>query len=136
MPKYLVTATACRESEENAGAFAPRSFSFELSLAEPWSAKNSSPVGDLAFDQCHRAFGWWPKNNPQIDSVVEIAPAAHTVALLKILELVEGAEQNNVWDHLHIGDFMRLIPDELYSEETDGTAKTEEPTDNDIDELI
>ena len=70
MPKYLITATAFRRSDEKSESYSPRTFSFEVNLSEPWSAKNSAPVGDLAFHECHRAFGWWPSNNPQIDSVI------------------------------------------------------------------
>ena len=72
MPKYLITATAFRRSEDGQEAYSPRTFTFEVTLDQPWSAKNSSPVGDLAFNECNRAFGWWPKHNPQIDSVVEV----------------------------------------------------------------
>ena len=136
MPKYLVTATAYRESEENAGAFAPRTFSFEVSLAQPWSAKNSSPVGDLAFNECHRAFGWWPKHNPQIDSVAEIAPAAHTVALQRIFELVSGAERNDVWEHLNIADFADLIPEEIWGDGENTETEKQEDSADDEDELI
>lgn len=136
MPKYLVTATAYRESDDTPGAFAPRTFSFEVSLAQPWNGKNSLPVGDAAFHECHRTYGFWPKHNPQIDSVVEIAPAAHTAALKKICDLVYGADRNDVWDHLNVGDFMELIPDDIGNEETAETAKPEDPADDDIDELI
>lgn len=136
MPKYLVTATAFRESDDNPGAFAPRTFSFEVSLAQPWNGKNSLPVGDAAFHECHRTYGFWPKHNPQIDGVVEIAPAEHTRALLKMLELVEGAERNDVWDHLNVADFMELIPDDIGNEETAETAKAEDPADDYEDELI
>lgn len=136
MPKYLVTATAFRESDDNPGAFAPRTFSFEVSLAQPWNGKSSLPVGDAAFHECHRTYGFWPKHNPQIDSVVEIAPAEHTRALLKMLELVEGAERNDVWDHLNVADFMELIPDDIGNEETAETAKAEDPADDYEDELI
>lgn len=136
MPKYLVTATAFRESDDNPGAFAPRTFSFEVSLAQPWNGKNSLPVGDAAFHECHRTYGFWPKHNPQIDSVVEIALAEHTRALLKMLELVEGAERNDVWDHLNVADFMELIPDDIGNEETAETAKAEDPADDYEDELI
>ena len=72
MPKYLITATAFRRSDEKSESYSPRTFSFEVVLDKPWSAKNSAPVGDLAFHECNLAFGWWPSNNPQIDSVVEI----------------------------------------------------------------
>lgn len=136
MPKYLVTATAFRESDDNPGAFAPRTFSFEVSLAQPWNGKNSLPVGDAAFHECHRTYGFWPKHNPQIDSVVEIAPAAHTAALKKIFDLVYDADRNDVFDHLNVGDFMELIPDDIGNEETAETAKPEDPADDYEDELI
>lgn len=136
MPKYLVTATAFRESDDNPGAFAPRTFSFEVSLAQPWNGKNSLPVGDAAFHECHRTYGFWPKHNPQIDSVVEIAPAAHTAAVKKIFELVDGAGSLAVWDPLNVADFMRLIPDDIGNEEIAETAKPEDPADDYEDELI
>ncbi len=69
MQKYLITATAFKRAE-GADAFAPRTFTFEVSLDAPWNAKNAPAVGDLAFTECHRVFGFWPKQNPQIDSVV------------------------------------------------------------------
>lgn len=136
MPKYLVTATAFRESDDNPGAFAPRTFSFEVSLAQPWNGKNSLPVGDAAFHECHRTYGFWPKHNPQIDSVVEIAPAEHTAALKKIFELASTADYMDVWDHLSAGNFLELIPDDIGNEETAETAKPEDQADDDIDELI
>lgn len=70
MPKYLITATAFRRAESTE-AYSPRTFTFEAVLDAPWNGKNAASVGDMAFHQCHRTFGWWPKNNPQIDSVVE-----------------------------------------------------------------
>lgn len=131
MPKYLVTATAFRESDDNPGAFAPRTFSFEVSLAQPWNGKNSLPVGDAAFHECHRTYGFWPKHNPQIDSVVEIGGTGlpgdlsgrlHAAPLMDDDEVAELLQDLLDW---HLGIWR---PAE--------TAKLEDQADDDIDELI
>lgn len=150
MPKYLVTATAFRPSDENPGAFAPRTFSFEVSLAEPWNGKNSTPVGNLAFHECHRTFGFWPKHNPQIDSVVEVNQEFRD-ALLAIAELVSRADAMDTWDHIDAHHILAMIPDAIYAPTTSASAdisrlmvdmetvqteKPEDPADDYEDDLI
>lgn len=129
MPKYLISATAFPESPENAGAYSPKSYSFVADLSEPVSLDDRVAVTDLAFREYHRMTDVWLKQRPQIDSVHEVVPAAHTEALRAIRDLVLGAEQNDVWDHLNIGDFADIIPEDIFdeTEESDESGKTEKP---------
>lgn len=108
MPKYLITATAYRRAEASE-SYSPRTYTFEVNLDAPWSGKNGA-LPDVAFHECHRIYGFWPKQAPQIDSVVEVSEP-YRDALKAIHDLVCGAEQNDVWDHLNIADFAALIPD-------------------------
>ena len=131
MPKYLVTATAFRESDDNPGAFAPRTFSFEVSLAQPWNGKNSLPVGDAAFHECHRTYGFWPKHNPQIDSVVEIGNGGLPEDLSSRLAAAALMDEQELSDLI-----VDLQKWDASCRETVETVKPEDPADDDIDELI
>ncbi len=150
MPKYLVTATAFKRAE-GSEAYSPRTFTFEVNLSEPWSAKNAPAVGDLAFTECHRVFGFWPKHNPQIDNVVLVQQPFFD-ALVAIAELANGADRMDTWDHISAHDILALIPTEVYvpidltqpdwsyADEIEKPENTETPQPeteaDDLDELI
>lgn len=143
MPKYLITATAYRRAEQSE-SYSPRTFTFAVSLDAPWNGKNSGALNDVAFHECYRTYGFWPKQAPQIDSVVEVSDP-YREALQKILDTVAGAEQNDVWDHIHPGDILGMIPtdpDGLLPEPTPTVAdwtetqQPETPADIDADDLI
>lgn len=112
MPKYLVTATAYRRAE-GSESYSPRTYTFEVKLDAPWSGKNSASLRDVAFHECHRVYGFWPKQSPQIDSVVEVHQP-FLDALTKIAELAQGADQMDTWDHIDATDILSMIPDEVY----------------------
>lgn len=143
MPKYLITATAYRRAE-GSEAYAPRTFTFEAVLDAPWNGKNAAPVGDMAFDQCHRTFGWWPKHNPQIDSVVETGGLLpdDLSSRLAAAALMDGDEMSALLVDLQAWDAANRVPvtpvDWLDAEGVlkHGNRETPPPAEDDLDDLI
>lgn len=143
MPKYLITATAYRRAE-GSEAYAPRTFTFEAVLDAPWNGKNAAPVGDMAFDQCHRTFGWWPKHNPQIDSVVETGGLLpeDLSSRLAAAALMDGDEISALLVDLQAWDAANRVPvtpvdwSDAEGVLKHGNPETPPPAEDDLDELI
>ena len=80
----------------------------------------------------HRLFGEYPSQDPQIDSVVLVRDDERQ-ALTRIFEICEGAERDDVWDHVHATDLLDLIPESIWKafEESLEPVKAD-----DLDDLI
>lgn len=109
MYRYLISATAYRQSEENTNAYAPRNFTFEINREEPWDGCDQRSLKELAHQHCHRIYGFTPKGFPQINDV-HLVHQRHLDALQSILDLVAGAEKNDVWEHITPFHILELIP--------------------------
>lgn len=124
MPRYLISATGFRKTEND--AYSPRSFTFEVLTDRNWSARNSEPVRNLAFHEYHKAFGHWPSQPPQIDSVDKIdTKASLPEEMLAQLGLI-GSMTEQEKDAL-LRDIILLV-----TQETEGPADADTLDEDDL----
>lgn len=134
--RYLVSATGYTKTEN--GGYSPKSFTFDVvtdgTYGSASDVSQSRPLRTRAWGHFHRLFGEYPSQDPQIDHVVLVHDDERQ-ALTRIFEICEGAERNDVWDHVHATDLLALIPESIWPGEAEETSKTVEP-DVDIDDRI
>lgn len=113
--RYLVSATGYTKTEN--GGYSPKSFTFDVVTDGPYGSAadvtQSRTLRTTTWGHFHRLFGEYPSQYPQIDSVVLVRDD-YQEALTRIFGICEGAERNDVWDHVHATDLLALIPESIW----------------------
>ena len=132
--RYLVSATGYTKTEN--GGYSPKSFTFDVVTDGPYGSAadvtQSRALRTTAWGHFHRLFGEYPSQDPQIDSVVLVRDDERQ-ALTRIFEICEGAERNDVWDHVHATDLLALIPESIWKAFEESLEPVEA---DDLDDLI